>query len=120
MTATESRELKKGSRVCWGGNVADSGKITETNGVPSQSLGIITTSPSCITVTCAKSSKRGEQRRFSMKPDPNNYIDAPSCRQCSRTTELLYVLPKFDRRPSFHIFLCNKCGSMEWIGQLDL
>jgi hypothetical protein len=31
MTATESRALKKGSRVCWGGNAADSGKITDTS-----------------------------------------------------------------------------------------
>ena len=31
MTATESRKLKKGSRVCWGGNAADGGKIIETS-----------------------------------------------------------------------------------------
>ena len=31
MTATESRQLKKGSRVCWAGNAADSGKITDTS-----------------------------------------------------------------------------------------
>jgi Ser-tRNA(Ala) deacylase AlaX len=31
MTSTDSRKLKTGSRVCWGGNTADSGKITETN-----------------------------------------------------------------------------------------
>jgi len=31
MTATESRKLKKGSLVCWGGNTTDGGKITETD-----------------------------------------------------------------------------------------
>jgi hypothetical protein len=31
MTATESRCLKRGDRVCWQGNTADCGKITETN-----------------------------------------------------------------------------------------
>jgi hypothetical protein len=31
MTATESRGLKVGGRVCWRGNAADSGKITETS-----------------------------------------------------------------------------------------
>ena len=29
MTAGESRDLKKGTRVCWQGNTADCGKITE-------------------------------------------------------------------------------------------
>ncbi len=28
MTATESKELKTGNRVCWQGNAADSGTIT--------------------------------------------------------------------------------------------
>ena len=31
MTAAESTELKKGNRVCWRGDAADSGTITETN-----------------------------------------------------------------------------------------
>lgn len=31
MTAAESRVLKKGSRVCWQGNAADGGKITQTS-----------------------------------------------------------------------------------------
>jgi hypothetical protein len=31
MTAGESRDLKKGTRVCWQGNAADCGKITETS-----------------------------------------------------------------------------------------
>ncbi len=31
MTATESRKLKKGSLVCWGGNATDGGKITDTD-----------------------------------------------------------------------------------------
>ena len=31
MTVTESKELKKGSLVCWRGNKADSGKVTETS-----------------------------------------------------------------------------------------
>ena len=30
MTVTESKELKKGARVCWRGNAADTGVITET------------------------------------------------------------------------------------------
>ena len=30
MTATESRDLKVGSRVCWQGKADDGGKITET------------------------------------------------------------------------------------------
>ena len=29
MTATESKDLKKGARVCWRGDAADSGTITE-------------------------------------------------------------------------------------------
>jgi hypothetical protein len=29
MTAAESRDLKKGTRVCWQANAADCGKITE-------------------------------------------------------------------------------------------
>jgi hypothetical protein len=31
MTPTESRNLKIGSLVCWGGNAGDGGKVTETN-----------------------------------------------------------------------------------------
>ena len=31
MTVAESKNLRKGSRVCWLGNAADSGSITETN-----------------------------------------------------------------------------------------
>jgi hypothetical protein len=31
MTATESRGLKKGDRVCWQNSTADCGKITETS-----------------------------------------------------------------------------------------
>ena len=31
MTATESKNLKKGNRVCWRGDAADSGIITETS-----------------------------------------------------------------------------------------
>ena len=31
MTAAESRKLKKGHRVCWRGDTADSGTITETS-----------------------------------------------------------------------------------------
>jgi hypothetical protein len=31
MTTTESRDLKKGNRVCWQGNDTDCGKITETS-----------------------------------------------------------------------------------------
>lgn len=31
MTATESKNLKMGTRVCWKGNNADSGKITKTS-----------------------------------------------------------------------------------------
>jgi hypothetical protein len=30
MTVAESKNLRKGSRVCWLGNAADSGSITET------------------------------------------------------------------------------------------
>ena len=32
MTATESKDLKKGSRVYWRGDAADSGTITEKSG----------------------------------------------------------------------------------------
>jgi hypothetical protein len=31
MTPTESRDLKKGNRVCWRGDAADSGTITATS-----------------------------------------------------------------------------------------
>jgi hypothetical protein len=31
MTATESRTLRIGARVCWEGNIADGGKITKTS-----------------------------------------------------------------------------------------
>ena len=31
MTAAESKDLKKGTRVCWQGNVADRGTITQTS-----------------------------------------------------------------------------------------
>ena len=31
MNATESKNLKTGTRVCWKGNIADSGKITDTS-----------------------------------------------------------------------------------------
>jgi hypothetical protein len=31
MTAAESKKLKKGNRVCWHGNAADSGTITGTS-----------------------------------------------------------------------------------------
>ena len=31
MNVGESKNLKKGSRVCWQGNAADSGSITETS-----------------------------------------------------------------------------------------
>ena len=31
MTVAESKGLKKGSRICWQGNAADSGRITETS-----------------------------------------------------------------------------------------
>jgi len=31
MTVAESKGLEKGSRVCWQGNAADSGRITETS-----------------------------------------------------------------------------------------
>jgi hypothetical protein len=31
MTANESRDLKKGNRVCWQGNAADCGKVTQTS-----------------------------------------------------------------------------------------
>jgi hypothetical protein len=31
MTVAESKSLKKGSRVCWRGDAADSGVITETS-----------------------------------------------------------------------------------------
>ena len=31
MTSSESRDLKKGSRVCWRGNANDAGRITETS-----------------------------------------------------------------------------------------
>jgi hypothetical protein len=31
MTSAESKNLKPGSRVCWGGNADDGGKITETS-----------------------------------------------------------------------------------------
>jgi hypothetical protein len=31
MTATESRSLKKGTRVCWQSSAADCGKITATS-----------------------------------------------------------------------------------------
>jgi hypothetical protein len=30
VTVAESKNLRKGSRVCWRGNAADSGSITET------------------------------------------------------------------------------------------
>jgi hypothetical protein len=30
MTVAESKNLRKGSRVCWRGNAADCGSITET------------------------------------------------------------------------------------------
>jgi hypothetical protein len=31
MTVTESKDLKPGTRVCWGSNSADGGKITNTS-----------------------------------------------------------------------------------------
>jgi len=31
MTIIESKALKTGNRVCWGGNASDCGQITETN-----------------------------------------------------------------------------------------
>ncbi len=55
-----------------------------------------------------------------MQQDADNNIAPPGCKRCDRVTELLYVLPKFDRRPTYHVFLCIRCGSMEWISQLDL
>ena len=30
MNVAESKNFKKGSRVCWQGNTADSGRVTET------------------------------------------------------------------------------------------
>jgi hypothetical protein len=55
-----------------------------------------------------------------VRPDANNNITPPNCKRCTRVTELLYVVPKVNRRPSYHIFLCVRCGAMEWISQLDL
>jgi len=31
LTATESKKLQKGARVCWRGDAADSGIVTETS-----------------------------------------------------------------------------------------
>ena len=31
MNVAESKDLKKGSRVCWRGDAADSGRVTETS-----------------------------------------------------------------------------------------
>ena len=64
MTVDESKALKKGTRVYWRGDAADSGIITETKaGMRLRSPGTMGSRPECTTETCVKFSK-GRQSRI--------------------------------------------------------
>ena len=57
MTIEESKALKKGARVYWQGDAADSGIITETSWDAVTIAGTMGRSPECTTETCAKFNK---------------------------------------------------------------